>query len=63
MSWSDRDKELLRMFGMTEEQVERDEMVVESETEPDGVIGPVYERLHILPEREEDMVSMTVKLP
>ena len=63
MSWSNRDKELLRMFGMTEEQVEHDEMVVESETEPDGVIGPVYERLHILPEREEDMVSMTVKLP
>lgn len=40
--FSDRDRELLAMFGMTEEQVLEDERIAESETIPDGLVGPVY---------------------
>lgn len=44
--FSKRDKELLAMFGMTEEQVRKTEMVAESETIPDGLVGPVYYGRH-----------------
>ncbi len=43
---SERDRELLAKFGMTEEQVERDERMAESETEPDGLTGRVHYGLH-----------------
>lgn len=61
--FSERDKELLAKFGMTEEQVRADEERMESETIPDGLVGPVYYGLHMLPQSEEEMVSMTIKLP
>lgn len=39
--FSNRDRELLALFGMTGEQVLEDEMIAESETIPDGIVGPV----------------------
>ena len=44
--FSDRDRELLVMFDMTEEQVREAEMIAESETIPDGLVGPVYYGRH-----------------
>ena len=40
--FSERDGQLLALFGMTEEQVREAEMIAESETIPDGLVGPVY---------------------
>lgn len=40
--FSERDGQLLALFGMTEEQVREAEMIAESETIPDGLAGPVY---------------------
>ena len=63
MSMSERDRQLLAMVGMTEEQAERNATIAESETIPDGIVGPVYYGLHMLPKSDEPMKSMTVKLP
>ena len=60
---SERDRELLAMVGMTEEQAESNAKIAESETESDGLVGPVYYGLHMLPQSDEQMVSMTVKMP
>lgn len=63
MTDSDQDQGLLKAFDLTEEQVEADVKRLEDESQDDGVIGPVYYGLHMLPERYEELVSMTVKLP
>lgn len=55
--------ELLRKFDLTDEQIEEDVERVEDENRDDGIIGPVHYGLHLLPPKEEHMVSMTVKLP
>lgn len=44
--FSERDRRLLAMAGLTEEQVLKDEAIAESETIPDGLVGPVYDGLH-----------------
>lgn len=59
---SERDKTLLAKFGMTEEQVERDERMVESETEPDGLTGRVHYGLH-LDQTDEEMISVSIRVP
>lgn len=62
MIWSDRDRDLLKLFDMTEEQVERDEAMAESETVPDDLNGRVHYGLH-LDGPEERMVSVSIRLP
>ena len=62
-NFSERDKELLAMFDMTEEQVSADVARMEDENADHGVSGPVYYGLHMLPQSDEQMVSMTVKIP
>ncbi len=52
---SNRDRDLLTRFGMTGEQVERDEIMAESEIEPDDLNGRVYYRLH-LDNPDEEMI-------
>lgn len=47
---------------MTEEQVERDERMVESETEPDGLTGRVHYGLH-LDQPDEEMISVSIRVP
>ena len=47
---------------MTEEQVERDEKMAESETEPDGLIGHVHYGLH-LDQPDEEMISVSIRVP
>ena len=44
--FSERDRQLLAMFGMTKEQVREAEMIAESETIPDGLVEPVYYGRH-----------------
>ena len=44
--FSERDGQLLALFGMTEEQVREAEMIAESETIPDGLVGPGYYGRH-----------------
>ena len=60
--FSDRDRELLEMMGMTEEQVLEDERMAESETVPDDLTGRVYYGLH-LAEPEEQMVNVSLRVP
>ena len=62
MSMSERDKELLRMVGMSEQQAERNARQAESESEPDGLTGRVYYGLH-LEQPDEEMVTVSVRLP
>lgn len=62
MGLSDRDGDLLAWFGMTEEQVERDAAMAESETEPDDLNGRVHYGLH-LDGPGEEMVSASIRLP
>lgn len=62
MSMSERDKELLRMVGMSEQQAERNARQAESESEPDGLTGRVYYGLH-LKQPDEEMVTVSVRLP
>ena len=62
MSMSDRDRDLLDRFGMSEEQVERDAAMAESETEPDDLTGRVYYGLH-LAEPDEEMVNVSIRIP
>ena len=59
---SERDKALLAKFGMTEEQVERDERMAEPETEPDGLTGHVHYGLH-LDQPDEEMISVSIRVP
>lgn len=44
---SERDKELLRMVGMSERQAERNAVRAESEHEPDGLTGQIHHGLHL----------------
>ena len=55
--FSERDRELLAMFGMGEDQVRDDVERMESETAGHGITGPVHYALHMLPEHGEEMVS------
>ena len=64
MSMSERDKELLRIVGMSEQQAERNARQAESESEPDGLTGRVYYGLHLAqPDEQEEMVTVSVRLP
>lgn len=56
--FSERDRELLAKFGMTE----RDEKMAESETEPDGLTGRVHYGLH-LDQPDEEMISVSIRVP
>lgn len=56
--FSERDRELLAKFGMTE----RDEKMAESETEPDGLTGHVHYGLH-LDQTDEEMISVSIRVP
>lgn len=56
--FSERDRELLAKFGMTE----RDEKMAESETEPDGLTGHVHYGLH-LDQPDEEMISVSIRVP
>lgn len=62
MSMSERDKELLRMVGMSEQQAELNAARAESESEPDRLTGRVYYGLH-LEQPDEEMVTVSVRLP
>lgn len=61
--FSQRDRELLERFGMTEEQVRSDETSMEDGRSDPGITGPVHYGLHMLPRQDEPMVSVTLKMP
>lgn len=52
--FSERDRELLAKFGMTEKQVKDDADRMESETAGHGITGPVYYGLHMIPDHDSD---------
>ncbi|MFT8705490.1 CopG family transcriptional regulator [Bifidobacterium aquikefiricola] len=62
MSMSQHDVELLRKFGMSSEQVEKDAGQVESETVDDRLTDKVYYGLH-LAQSEEEMATVSFRLP
>lgn len=57
------DKEMLTLVGMTTEQAEDNARTAESETLDDGLKGHVYHGLHFMPEREEAMTTISVRMP
>lgn len=59
---SEHDKELLRLIGMSGEQVLADERMAESETIPDDLTGRVHYGLHLAPQ-DEQMVSVSIRMP
>lgn len=61
MTMSDRDRELIARFGLTEEQVERDAELAESGGDL-GLTGRVYYGLH-LDHGNEEMVSVSLRIP
>ena len=60
--FSERDRQLLSMVGMSEEQVLADERMAESETIPDDLTGRVHYGLH-LAKPDEQMVSVSIRIP
>ena len=60
--FSERDRQLMALVGLTEEQVLADERMAESETVPDDLTGRVHYGLH-LTEPDEQMVSVSVRMP
>ena len=62
MGMSERDRALLRMVSMTEEQAERNAAIAESSDQPDGLTGRVYYGLHFN-EPGEEMVTVNLRLP
>lgn len=62
MALSERDKNLIKQFGLSEQQVEEDARTAESETQPDPLVGKVYYGLHLAKDHEP-MKTITVRLP
>ncbi|WP_131268819.1 ribbon-helix-helix protein, CopG family, partial [Bifidobacterium longum] len=60
--FSERDRQLMALVGLTEEQVLADERMAESEAVPDDLTGRVHYGLH-LTEPDEQMVSVSVRMP
>lgn len=60
--FSNRDRELLALVGLSEERVLADERMAESETEPDDLSGRVYYGLH-LARPNEQMVNVSIRVP
>lgn len=54
--FSERDRQLMALVGLTEEQVLADERMAESETVPDDLTGRVHYGLH-LTEPDEQMLT------
>ena len=61
--FSEKDRQLLSQFGLTEEQIGRDVARMEDESADHGIVGPVHYGLHMLPKHDERMVSVTIKMP
>lgn len=51
--FSEKDRQLLNQFGLTEEQVGRDVARMEDESADHGVVGPVHYGSHMLPNHDE----------
>lgn len=62
MGLNDRDRGLLAWFGMTEEQVECDAAMAESETEPDDLNGRVHYGPH-LDKPDEETAGADIRPP
>lgn len=60
--FAERDRELLRLIGMSEEQVLADERMAESETIPDDLTGRIHYGLH-LEKTDEQMVNVSIRVP
>ncbi len=60
--FSNRDRELLALVGLSEERVLADERMAESEIEPDDLSGRVHYGLH-LARPNEQMVNVSIRVP
>ena len=60
--FSNRDRELLALVGLSEERVLADERMAESETEPDDLSGRVHYGLH-LARPNEQRVNVSIRVP
>lgn len=57
------EKELLKKFGMTGEQIEADVRIIEDENADDELIEPIYYGSHLRNPEEEHMVTISLRLP
>lgn len=60
--FSNRDRELLALVGLSEERVLADERMAESEIEPDDLSSRVHYGLH-LARPNEQMVNVSIRVP
>lgn len=60
--FSNRDRELLALVGLSEERVLADERMAESEIEPDDLSGRVHYGLH-LARPNEQIVNVSIRVP
>lgn len=60
--FSNRDRELLALVGLSEERVLADERMAESEIEPDDLSGRVHYGLY-LARPNEQMVNVSIRVP
>lgn len=60
--FSNRDRELLALVGLSEERVLADERMAESEIEPDDLSGRVHYGLY-LARPNEQMVNVSSRVP
>lgn len=60
--FNERDRELLRLIGMSEEKVLADERMAESENIPDDLTGRIHYGLH-LEKTDEQMVNVSIRVP
>lgn len=58
-----REEDLLKQFGVTSHELDQDAAAVEDETVDDALVSPVYYGFHLKPEAEENMVSVTLRMP
>lgn len=58
-----REEDLLKQFGVTSRELDDDAAAAETEAADDRLVSPVYCGFHLKPEAEENMVSVTLRMP
>lgn len=58
-----REEDLLKQFGVTSRELDDDAVLVENEAADDRLVSPVYYGFHLKQEAEENMVSVTLRMP
>ncbi|BDR52307.1 hypothetical protein KIM372_02140 [Bombiscardovia nodaiensis] len=58
-----READLLAEFGLTSHELDEDAAAIEDESTDDKLVSPVYYDFHLKAANEENMVSVTLRMP